>query len=752
MTGLRRGLVVVGVWVLLVAALSGAVGAPETTAIGPGVTHTRLYRPEGPWAINVVEADLSQELLCVKSRLGMGEPAEGWAMMGRRTVGEIMSGQVAAAEGGEAAAGASERPVAGVNADFFALAGEYYATTPLGLQIEGGELVTFPDPVRSVLFLLADGRAHIGRFQVTAWLRGPGELLYRVAGMNRSPGYADLVVFSPRFGEQTWAEEGTTQFAVVGLSGPLRPNAEVRGRIASIAVTESQRIPPEGVVLAARGVAAYALRGLEVGDEVRLSLKMEPLVVRSEDSLLRRVAEAGEIVEAVGGGPRLVREGVISVEHLRERFLESFAQRRHPRTGVGIRDGTLVMVTVDGRQPGYSEGMTLPEFAELFLELGCREAMNLDGGGSTTMVVRDRVVNSPSGGTPRAVINALCLFSTAPVGPPEHLAIEPAEVCVLSGDRAALEVRGLDEHHGLVPLGEGEVKWECAGMLGSVDEEGVFEAAEVSSEVVGLVAARCGELTASSVVRVLPGPARVVVAPGEVRLGPGEVQQFLVQGYDAGGRPVSLAPGAVVWSCEPAEAGGAIDESGLLWAPAKACRLTVAAHVGEVIGEAAVVVGAPLRVGVMEDFEERGEWSYRGRPSGVPGSVEWGEDPLAPGNHCLWLKYDFSTMEGTRTAHAEVEVRLPETGRVSLRVMGDGAGTWLRARLRDGAGRVFTVDLADRVNWSGEWRSVGAVVPEGIMAPVTLESVYVAEYRADRKPVGQICLDDIGATQEAEAN
>ena len=88
----------------------------------------------------------------------------------------------------------------------------------------------------------------------------------------------------------------------------------------------------------------------------------------------------------------MVRNGAVSVEHRRERFSNGFAGKRHPRSGVGIRDGTLVMVAVDGRQPGYSEGMTLYEFADLFIELGCSDAMNLDGGGSATMVVRDRVM------------------------------------------------------------------------------------------------------------------------------------------------------------------------------------------------------------------------------------------------------------------------------------------------------------------------------------------------------------------------
>jgi len=518
------------------------------------------------------------------------------------------------------------------------------------------------------------------------------------------------------------------------LSGPLRPNAEVMARIASIAKAGSQRIPPGGAVLAARGVAAYALRRIEVGDEVRLSVRMEP--------------EVGEIREAVGGGPRLVRNGVVSVEHLQERFSNSFASRRHPRTGVGIRDGTLALVTVDGRQPGSSDGMTLYEFAELFLELGCTQAMNFDGGRSTTMVVRDRVVNSPSSGVPRAAANALALFSAAPSGPPEHLSIEPAEVTVLSGERAALAARALDEYHSFVPLDREGLRWQCAAALGSVNEAGVFTAAEVAQPTLGLVMARWGELTAATVVRVVPGPARIVVAPNEVRLAAGARQQFFAQAYDVEGQPIKLPAGAMAWLCEPAEAGAAINQSGLLAAPLTAGRLRVVASVGEVWGEADVVVGAGTMV--LEDFEEEEAWSYRGTPPEVSGSVEWRDDPLSAENHCLCLRYDFSQQAGTRTAHAELDLILPETSGVSVRVLGDGQRAWLRARLRDGAGRAFMVNLADQVRWSGEWRALSVALPDGLEPPVTLESVYLAEYHADRKPKGQVFLDDIGAAWTPE--
>jgi exopolysaccharide biosynthesis protein len=123
-------------------------------------------------------------------------------------------------------------------------------------------------------------------------------------------------------------------------------------------------------------------------------------------------------LEAVGGRPVLTRDSVI-VPDVDTEGQASFSQARHPRTAVGIADGgrRLVLLVVDGRQPGYSAGMTLREMGTLMLALGAPESLNLDGGGSTALVLARpdsarafRAVNKPSDPTgERAVGNALAV-------------------------------------------------------------------------------------------------------------------------------------------------------------------------------------------------------------------------------------------------------------------------------------------------------------------------------------------------------
>jgi len=687
--------------------------AEPAAPIGPSAVYQRMYRPEGPWAIHVVEADLSDDYLQLHALMGGG------ATMARKALSDIS----ADAETEEA------RPIAAVNADFFSLAGGSLEGVPLGVEVTGGELVTFPDPARTAFCVLDDGTMHIDRLREKAWLQAPGDILFPIAGLNRPPGFADLVVFTPRVGEQTRAEADTTQIALVGLTGPLTPNSQVSARVASVGVGAAQRIPPQGAVLAARGVAAYALRKLKPGDDVTLRLEIEGV--------------DGEIREAVSGGPRLVRDGTVSVESLRERFSNGFAAARHPRTGLGLRGSTLVMVAVDGRQPGYSEGMTLDEFARLFVELGCTDAMNLDGGGSTTLVVRNRVMNSPSGGWQRAVVNGLGLFSAAPLGPPVQLAIEPRSVTILSGERMALIPTGIDEHYNPVPVDPGKIRWEVSAALGWMSDHGVLTAAPIGRPTVGLVMAELGDLKASAVVTVTPAPARVVVTPALIELDPGGSQQFIAQAYDADNKVMQVSPGRLVWWLEPAVSGAKIDQSGRISAGKGSGSVRVVAEVNGRYGEAEAIVGA--EPAVVEDFEGRGQWSYRAEPASAPGAVEQVPDPLKAGNRCLKLSYDFSQGTGTRTAYAMLQLRLPETRSFTVSVAGDGAGGWLRAALLDGAGRRFTVDLASKVSWSGKWRELKATLPEEAESPLTLESIYLAEYHEDRHYSGAIWLDDIGA-------
>ncbi len=115
------------------------------------------------------------------------------------------------------------------------------------------------------------------------------------------------------------------------------------------------------------------------------------------------------IIDSFSFGPSLLENG-----QAKSSFPNSKVERANPRTGVGqIEPGHLVFIVADGRQPEYSKGFTLAEFAQLFEKLGCQIAYNLDGGGSSTMYFNGRIVNKPANGEERPVYDAICIVDDA---------------------------------------------------------------------------------------------------------------------------------------------------------------------------------------------------------------------------------------------------------------------------------------------------------------------------------------------------
>lgn len=121
------------------------------------------------------------------------------------------------------------------------------------------------------------------------------------------------------------------------------------------------------------------------------------------------------VIDTFSFGPTLVKDGtaITNFESVKidKNMGNSSIQNSNPRTGVGmISPNHYVFVVVDGRKEGYSKGMTLNEFSKLFEELGCTEAYNLDGGGSSTMYFMGRVVNNPLGKNQEREISDILYF------------------------------------------------------------------------------------------------------------------------------------------------------------------------------------------------------------------------------------------------------------------------------------------------------------------------------------------------------
>jgi hypothetical protein len=205
---------------------------------------------------------------------------------------------------------------------------------------------------------------------------------FPITGIDTTRLRGHLMLFTPRYHVDTDTAPAGTEWMLDG--SPLQVQARQQGVGKTV-------IPRSGAVLSFGGTdLPTPLDLLTVGRSVEIRRRYEAVLGTPE-------TEWETADHIVGGAGLLVRNGRPISDWEVERFREGFTTERHPRTMIGvIEDGTVWLVTVDGRQPGSSVGMTFAELQRLALGLGLQNALNLDGGGSTTMVVGGQVVNSPS--------------------------------------------------------------------------------------------------------------------------------------------------------------------------------------------------------------------------------------------------------------------------------------------------------------------------------------------------------------------
>ena len=349
----------------------------------PGVTYERQvqFTPQGPVVVHVLRAPRPTGLYALRPLLSND------ALLGRETVTSI-----------EKRASASAT-VAGVNGDLFT----WNEGVPTGMLMQSGVLETPPHPLRSSLGVTDDGSLIIDRVKMLGQWQGSGARR-ALNGLNQRPGAQAISLFTPVWGPATPAAQGTVE-VVLEPFPPASPFTDLVGPATLIKTGGGTPIPADGAVLVARGSAASRLAAESaVGENMLVRLILRP--------------QWGAVVNAIGGGPVIVRDGQPVYSAL-EDFASSQLNPRNPRTGVGqLANGRLVMVAVDGRQPGYSVGLTTFELAQLLVRLGAVTGTALDSGGSTTMAFNGKLLNRPSDpGGERAIADSLTVFYYGAVAP-----------------------------------------------------------------------------------------------------------------------------------------------------------------------------------------------------------------------------------------------------------------------------------------------------------------------------------------------
>jgi flagellar hook assembly protein FlgD len=361
--------------VFVAPAPAGAATPVRGQVLLPGVVYSRQieFTSHGPVVMHVISAPKPTGLYALRPILSND------AIIGRERVTSMQRRVSTVAT------------VAGVNGDLFSWGDGH----PTGGLIRGGILDSAPSDSRSTIGVDTDGILHVERIRLAGSWQGSGQR--RILGINEPPRANRTTLYTRAWGPRTPAENGGAQ-AILQPFPPSAPNTPLTSTITTYVSGGNQPIPPDGAVLVARGTQAnFLATEAPVGATVTILLALTP--------------RWANVPEALGGGPIIVRDGK-PVFRSFEVFTASQLAQRHPRSGVcQTADARIVLVAVDGRQPGYSTGLTNFELALTMMRLGCVTASALDGGGSTTMAFDGRLLNRPSDpGGERAVAEALTLF------------------------------------------------------------------------------------------------------------------------------------------------------------------------------------------------------------------------------------------------------------------------------------------------------------------------------------------------------
>lgn len=675
--------------------------------IGSGIKYENIKRftSQGWWNINLVRVDLTDEYAEIK---GLFNREQG--LSARDTVSNLVT---------------NSKAVAGVNGDFFTYNPIPY---PMGTFIEDGEIISSPIERAYALptfYLDIFNNADITFFdrsmKITSLESGKSvniSIINKAADMNM------VTLLNRNWGSKSFGSKYNNE-----ANGEMVEMVVVDDVVKEIRIgQEAVAIPDNGYVICVRGERKEPLlENFKVGDRVKLELGTSP--------------NLENIKFAIGGGSIILRDGQVTNSNIN-------TAGNQPRTGIGItKDGKeLIIATLDGRDASYI-GVSQELFAAILKDLGAYNALNLDGGGSTTMAIRPldkqmaEVVNKPSEGTQRKVVNGIGVFTNAPKGQLSYIEVVISEPTMFPNTTRNFTVKGYDEYHNPYEIDKTKLQFTLSGIDGQI----VGNKFKAASPGRGAIIAHYEGLTASAAITVYDEVKSLILPVSKFSLHPnGSKKIGSVYGLDKNGHKARIYHEDIEWS---ALGDLGYFENGTFYSNGKEGAGGLSLKLGNALGNILISVGSDEGKAV-EAFENLDKFDSVVYPSTVKGSIELSNE-AKEGSHSLKINYDFTEGEGTRAYYVDFlsgeKKGLPLEGspnKLSLWVKGDGNGAWLRGHITDAKGKSYYIDFKKSLD-STEWERVEALIPSEATYPISLARIYPVETNNQKKYTGSILLDDL---------
>ncbi|MET9508732.1 phosphodiester glycosidase family protein [Streptomyces flavidovirens] len=724
---------------------SAPAGTPRSVVDGDGIETARSARPVAPgvrltsydrlesdkWLrVDTLSVDLDLDL-----DLGDGNDSGSGVQADYLHSGKVSDRRSVSALAAAHDPGKGRRTVAAINADFFDI---NQTGAPQGPGVKDGKPVHSPAP--GVNRAVGIGPGSAGRV-LQLYFEGT---LTLPAGTHPLASYNAANVPAGGVGAYNSGWGVADRALTVDAATPVAEAVVRDGKVVAVDDRPGTGPIPEGTtVLVGREAGAAVLKALRPGDPVAMEYR-----ARTDSGPVPRTA--------VGGRELLVVDGVPQNHDGQGNNTAA------PRTAVGFsKDGSEMQVmTVDGRQAD-SGGVTLTELALMMKRAGSHSALNLDGGGSSTMIAREpgsdalQVENSPSDGSERTVPNGLALTAPDGSGQLRGYWVEtrtPAGSAptadpvkgghperVFPGLSRRLTATGYDETYGPA---QGDPHWQSSrASVGRVDDDGLFTAHRSGTTQ---VRAHRGPADGGTLLTVLDDLARIEPTTRRVGL-PDEAASgtFGIVGYDAHGTSAPVEPRDVKLDYDRSLFDIRDDGRG---------NFTVTSRTGSGAGRIMATVDGKVTslavsVGLTEQavsaFDDAASWTFsQARASGSVAATPEGHTGTG-----LKVTYDFTQSTATRAAYANppqppvTVAGQPQSFKMWIK--GDGKGAWPTLYLRDAAGSDQLL-RGPYVTWTG-WRQVTFAVPPGAATPLKVHRFYLAETAAAKQYTGEIVIDTLTA-------
>ncbi|MBY9077620.1 phosphodiester glycosidase family protein [Paenibacillus sp. HN-1] len=637
--------------------------------------------------------------------------------------------------------------VAAVNGDYFNTSGE---GAPIGGEVSGGTLVSTPSQLDGLyaFALTTDRKPMIDEFSFDGTVTAEDGSQLALAGINKG-------AYNPEGGTSTYSHVNAAYIYTDAWTALDRPKnssttpTEVlveNGVITQISQGAALPIAvPEGAyILRTHGTAAqFVASHLAVGQKLTTAYSL-----RSKTT--GQAIDPGTLQMMIGGHTILVNNGKATSF---SRSVSSIGGYR-ARTALGYSQDERYVYIVAVEKNDDSSGMSLTELQSFMTSIGVYKGLNLDGGGSTTMVDRPLAetqtvlsFDTEYGTEQRSVVNGLGVYTNAPQGQVKGIKISGSSV-LLVGQSATYSLKGYDTYYNPIELSTGNTSWKSSN--GSVSVSGGVASA-VKPGTATLTAAS-GSASATTKVTVLGGDDLSSLQPGTATgpLKTGATLSVPVTAISKSGATISVPASSLKWEFVGFQ--GSVQE-GKLTINSVNPGVTTGYAIARYDGFSTAVVLTTAASTAWEDFENVSyPVAFTTNTQGVQGTAQI---TAGTGDHAgskvLSLNYDMTAGSGKMYAYAQLNGTsgrtVPATATsMSVDVMGDKSLNWLRAEFTDAGGSTVYIDLAKTIDWTG-WKTINTDLSGyGIKFPAVLKRVYVVnveEGQDERAKTGTVAFDNI---------